>query len=416
MTETVINLESFVDDGPEDIVVDLPYLPLVEDALATMNVPVREGSKQVDRTLDLGLITIEDVKTSADLLVANGKTAPGRFPLRGAPTSNLDVVLIALRQHFRNSTDGWCPEIGKNRTMHGVHGAPHIGGSGYPAATNNSPVLAKGTGDKVRVGLIDTKLYPSEQFTGRVITLGDSLFARDFPFTQLSGHATFTTGLILEAAPGAVVIAKGVLHDRFATASVWDVATAMAQFVDQNVSVLVLPLVCFTDDGEAPLALQRAVNVLRNKVVVVAAAGNHGDAKPENGRDVNRLPAFPAACDGAIAVGAVGNAGDGFVRAEFSPDVLWVQVVAPGDEVTSLFVEGHVTYKKAGDLPLPTDPGEFHGGATWSGTSFAAATFGGLIANAVAEGQGTAFEVADRMLADKPHEHAGVGAYGLLER
>jgi hypothetical protein len=254
----------------------------------------------------------------------------------------------------------------------------------------------------------------SAQFTGRVITLGDSLFKPDFPFTQLSGHATFTTGLILKAAPGAAVIAKAVLTDELAVATVWDVATAMAQFVLQNVSVLVLPLVCYTDDGEAPMALQRAVNILRNKVVVVAAAGNHGDAPPEDGRPVNRLPAFPAACAGAIAVGAVGTASSGFAAASFSPDLPWVQVVAPGDGVTSLFVRGHVNYQPAGKEPLPSDDGQFNGGATWSGTSFAAATFGGLIADAVASGRGTAFEVAERMLAEKPLEHGGAGAFSLL--
>lgn len=409
-----IDNKGFTDRGPADIIVDLPYLPLVERTLDTLGVRVQKGSRKTDPTLDLGLITIEDVKTSADLIVTSHQEQEAdKFPRRDDPQSNLDVILVVLRHYFRNADDGWCPEIGKNRTMNGVHGAPHIGGSGYPVAAV-APTLANGTGDLVRVGLIDTKIYPSEQFVGRVITLGDSLFEPGFSFTQLSGHSTFTTGLILRAAPGAAVIAKAVLDDVDAMATVWDVATAMVHFIDQNVSVLVLPLVCFTDDGEAPLALQRAVDVLRTKIVVVAAAGNHGDSEPENGQNVDRLPAFPAACAGAIAVGAVSTTPNGLKLASFSPDARWVQVVAPGDDVTSVFVSGDVKLREVPGFPLPPKPKPFKGGATWSGTSFAAATFGGLIAHAVADGEGSAFEVADRMLADEPGRHGGVGAYGLL--
>jgi Subtilase family len=414
MTEYVIDLTKFTDQGPEDIIVDLPYLPQVEKALEELGVRTKPGSRKTDQALDLGLITIEDVKTSATLIAKNNKTKVDKFPPRDLPHSHLDVNVIALRQQFRETAGGWSPEIGKNRTMHGVHGAPHIGGDAYPTAAIE-PTLEPGTGDKVRVGLIDTKLYPSGQFNGRVITLGETYFKTDFQFNQLNGHATFTTGLILDTADGAAVIAKAVLSDEDATATVWDVATAMAEFVDQNVSILVLPLACSPEDGEAPLAMQRAVNILRKKTVVVAAAGNHGDAKPgPKGEDYTHLAAFPAACAGAIAVGAVGRGDTGFARVRFSPDLPWVQVVAPGHHVTSMFVRGDITFKPVPGFAVPTDSPPFKGGATWSGTSFAAARFGGLIADAVAKGNGTAFEVAERLLQQKPLD--GVGAYSLLPK
>lgn len=411
MTEYVINLEELPDRGPAEIIVDLPYLPQVEDALDRLEVRIRQDSVKTDETLDLALITIEDVKASAGLIVENNKVQlSGKFAPLAPPRLNLDVCIIALRQDFQYSADGWSPEIGKNRTMNGVHGAPHIGGSGYPRATDEPTLAAIDTGKEVRVGLIDTKFYPCEQFGKRVIALDDSRFEPSFPFTQRSGHATFTIGRILEAAPGATVIAKAVLTDELAVAKVWDVATAMAEFIHHDVSVLVLPLVCFTADGAAPMALQRAVDILRTDMVVAAAAGNHGDAKPENGQDVNQLPAFPAACAGAIAVGAVGTAANGFAPAPFSPNLPWVQIVAPGDDVTSVFVRGHVDYLPAGDLELPKDDGEFYGGAIWSGTSFAAATFGGAIADAVRKGEGSAVQVAAKMLMQKPPENRGIGA------
>ncbi|HEV7647037.1 MAG TPA: hypothetical protein VGP26_02635 [Actinophytocola sp.] len=163
MTQNVINVENFTDQGPADIIVDLPYLPRVEDALVAMGVRLEEGARKTDPTIDLGLIRVKDVKESAETIARDkDDTVPDRFPPRDPPRTNLDMILIALRQYFQNDAKGWSPEIGKNRTMNGVHGAPHIGGSGYPAAAD-APVLAKGSGDKVRVGLIDTKLYPSEQ-------------------------------------------------------------------------------------------------------------------------------------------------------------------------------------------------------------------------------------------------------------
>jgi membrane-anchored mycosin MYCP len=426
MTENANNGEEFTEERPEDkdIIIDLPYLPQVETALGVLGVNLEAGPPRTDQVLDLGVLTVADLKAGAAAVEKynSEKTEPDKFPVPTTPKSDLDKILVAIRQYFRNSNEGWTPEIGKNRTMSGVHGAPHIGGSAYPKFAE-APTLAPGTGDKVRVGLIDTKLYRSGQFNGRVLTLGESFLDPDFPFTQLNGHATFTAGLILDTAEGAVVIAKAVLRDEDAQATVWDVARAMAEFVKQNVSILVLPLVCFPEDGKAPLAMQRAVDVLRNKVVVVAAAGNHGDAKPDENRvvepgervpDVTRLAAFPAACAGAIAVGAVGRTANGFARADFSPDVPWVQVVAPGYNVTSLFLSGEIRFRPVPGFAAPTEPEKFDGGATWSGTSFAAAKLGGLIADAVANGQGTAFEVAERLLHQKPLD--GVGAYNLLPK
>jgi len=426
MTENTNHGEEITDQRPEDkdIVVDLPYLPQVETVLGELGVGIEAGSHRTNQALDLGVLTVADVKASAALIDKRNaeKTEPDRYPPRARPVSDLDKILVAIRQHFQNYSEGWMPEIGKNRTMYGVHGAPHIGGSAYPKLAS-ALTLEPGTGDKVRVGLIDTKLYPSEQFNGRVLTLGESFLDPDFPFTQLNGHATFTAGLILDTAEGAVVISKAVLSDEDAQATVWDVATAMAEFVNQNVSILVLPLVCSTDDGEAPLAMQRAINVLRNKVVVVAAAGNHGDAKPDANRvvmpgervpDVTRLAAFPAACAGAIAVGAVGPTVNGFARARFSPDLPWVQVVAPGYNVMSLFLTGKVKFRPVPGYVVPAESATFEGGATWSGTSFAAAKLGGLIADAVAKGEGTAFQVAERLVNQKPLD--GVGAYSLLPK
>ncbi|MEU9835533.1 S8/S53 family peptidase [Streptosporangium sp. NPDC048047] len=167
-----------------------------------------------------------------------------------------------------------------------------------------------------------------------------------------AGHGTFVTGLILRSAPEARVRPLRVLDGR----GVGDEAgllRALTRLRDEPPQVLNLSLGGHTyDDRPSPL-LEAAMAGLPG-TVAVACAGNTASDRPF----------WPAALPGVIAVGALDAAGRD--RAPFSAHGPWVDACAPGEWLTSSFLEH----------------GAFHGYARWSGTSFAAAVVSGAIAAA----------------------------------
>ena len=191
--------------------------------------------------------------------------------------------------------------------------------------------------------------------------------------SEIAGHATFVTGLILSQAPGAVVEIYRVLDDE-GIADSWSVAQRIARAGQEGLDVLNLSFVCFTDDGQPPLALATAIDRVPANTVVVAAAGNQGSA-PEIAR---RRPAWPAALDDVVAVGAARVRGGG--RAAFSPDQPWVDALACGVDLVSTYLIGSVSES-------PGSAVRFEGYAQWSGTSFAAALVSGAIAAGVVPGR-----------------------------
>jgi hypothetical protein len=213
-------------------------------------------------------------------------------------------------------------------------------------------------------------------------------------------------GLILKEAPGAEVVVKAALRHELAKATVWEVATAMADFIDQKVQVLLAPLLCFTNDGESPLALQRAVTLLRRYgIPTIAAAGNHGGTQL----------GFPAAAVGAVAVGASAEAEGKMVQANFNPQEKepWITLAGPGVGVVSTSVHGEIVYVPIPETEVPPNT-QFQGGAKWDGTSFATATVGGVIAAKLASSGKSAFEIIEELKAQSPAAHNGVGGYGHL--
>ena len=96
----------------------------------------------------------------------------------------------------------------------------------------------------------------------------------------------------------------------------WDFADLLADYQDAGVAVLNLSVGVSTDDGRAPLVLERAIAQLTPSMVVVAAAGNHGEPHADTaGRPAPNAALFPAALDNVLAVGAL----DGTGAAAFTP-------------------------------------------------------------------------------------------------
>jgi membrane-anchored mycosin MYCP len=396
----------------DELVVALPARDIVCQALTDLHVTT--GTKDDDERLGLALLSLDEdevAEAATELrrdagLVQRARDA--KWP-RGAPQdtrlSDLDLLLRKLREQFSAANDGWIPDIGKNRMIAPVRGLPYVGGcaEGNPGELGLAdPIPPPDGGEQgwrprrgelgqgVRVGLLDTKLYPNPRLAGGYLAAQEDLLPASGSGVHtpgaLDGHGTFAAGLILQRAPAAGLIVRPVLwHD--ALGKTWDVAKAMVQFVGTGVNILNLSFGCYTDDGQPPLVLARAVSLVSSEILLVAASGNHGDiqqlwaaANPptpppawtKNLKDTT--PVWPAAFAEVIAVGATD--GEGKV-ADFSPKAPWVDVTAPGVDVESTYLDGKVR------LAYPTSGGQiqvFHGLARWQGTSFAAANVSGAVA------------------------------------
>jgi Subtilase family len=126
-------------------------------------------------------------------------------------------------------------------------------------------------------------------------------------------------------------------------------------------------------DGAEPISDRGAV--------VVASAGNEG----------MWLPPYPARLPGVVSVAALGPDGP----AAFSNYGPWVRACAPGVDVASGF---YIDYRSEGSPGV--DPDEFDGGASWSGTSFAAPLVVGRIAGLVRDEAITPKEAVRRLIDD----------------
>jgi len=403
---------------PVEFVVDLPHLSRVQNALEKLDVKYEKVEE--DDGLKLALLRLTDpakdvlpLRYNADL-VTSAVLARVVSGLPGTPIPDLDLVMFAVRNQFAGQYGGWTPTIGKNRLIGAVEGAPHIGGGGVgdPKQLTNPAHLAhlkaalsgtfhenSGTAGQVRVGILDTAIVKRPELTERLANPGDAIANPRSPAPSLQGHGTFVAGLIAQRAPNAKLEVRSVLSNENATARVWTVARKMAEFVKLDVKVLNMSFVCATGDGQPPLVLTRAVELLRPRIVLVAAAGNHGSIKPDPanaGAEQQLTPKaamWPGAFDDVYAVGA--DTRDR-APADFTPDLPWVDFMAPGEDVESTYLSGQVKlFHQCNELK------EFNGYAMWSGTSFAAATVSGEIARRAGNGENV--EEATAALRDAPH-------------
>jgi membrane-anchored mycosin MYCP len=406
--------------------------------------------------LEQGMRRIRQDAAGADLVRAATAAwqADVDVGMRPSEVPDLDLLLLFLRGYFRERFSGWVPTMGKNNVVShpGLAGFPHLRGGGpdqpavlpvdphlrgggpdQPAVLPVDPHLRGGGPDQppvlpvdphlrgggpdqpageptvpwrrrearpgagVRVGLLDTRLSAHPWLAGAYTAALDALIepgSGDTLQPATAGHATFVAGLILCRAPGAVLEVRAVL-DAQSLGSVWDAARHIAELTGSGLDVLNLSFGCFTDDGQPPLALATAIGLMRPQTVVVAAAGNYDQVDLTDGL-TRTTPMWPAALDEVIAVGAADGNGE---FASFSPDLPWIDFLAPGVDVESTFLTGRVR------IGSPEGEGrhaeealeEFDGWAQWSGTSFAAASVSGAIAARIEPGHRTASEALDML-------------------
>lgn len=381
-----------------DLVVALEHRAVVEQALVALEVWSENPPPSrvvVDDRLGLARLTLDRPERCQDRV--REKYSEQFDALRDELDelyTPLDAVLLRIRLDALGEFGGWQPLMGKNRNVSSVLPWPG-GGSHNPLAVGDPGFFVPeqdpwprtgraGTG--VGVGLVDAPLYPHRRLAGHVSD-GELAFAalhaarHDEHWQAWEGHATFVADRILERAPGAWLEPRAALGGPNGTATAWDTARAMAGFVGGEVAVLNLSLGCRTADGRPPLVLTRAVERLTPSVLLVAAAGNHGAT------DHSTAAIWPAALPTVVAVAATEQEGS-----EFSPNLPWITCAAPGVGVVGAYLDEQFVRQPKSGLDAP-----YSGYATWSGTSFAAATVSGAVAAAMTDGR-TAAEALDELL------------------
>ncbi|MFI7615128.1 S8 family peptidase [Nonomuraea terrae] len=234
----------------------------------------------------------------------------------------------------------------------------------------------------VVIGLLDTGVAKHPWWSGSDWYARLAPEQADAAEGSQAGHGTFLAGLLARGAPGAALCVERVLDGDGLTDEA-TVVRALHRMRERPPHVLNLSFGCHTFDDRPPPLLTDAIRAL-DDTVTVACAGNTASDRPF----------WPAALPYVVGVAAV----DATLRrrAPYSGHGTWVDACAPGDWLTSSYL----------------DTAGFSGYATWSGTSFATALVAGVIAEGAADEP--ARDVAARLLESEEAEQ--IPDLGVLVR
>lgn len=236
----------------------------------------------------------------------------------------------------------------------------------------------RGTGEQVRVAVVDTGLWTDAVGSKQSPWLDASTVFADPSDIEVvdphaihpyAGHGTFVAGVIGCLAPGTRVEVEGVLTHGGAVYES-EIVAQLHEAINDDDHPQVISISAGThtrgDFASLGFAVLGEVNRLgeRDDVLIVAAAGNDGSDKPF----------WPAAFDWVVGVGSV----DPDAKAsDFSNVGPWVDVFARGRDLVNAFPKGVYTCHE------PPNVGQvrtFDGLARWSGTSFSTPVVTGLVA------------------------------------
>jgi len=225
---------------------------------------------------------------------------------------------------------------------------------------------------RARVAVIDTGLTAEVRGDGWLTALSRSEENRDVldraDDTDLlldrgAGHGTFVAGIVQQVCPTAEITVYRAL-DTDGVGREDQVQDVMERAVREGNEILTLSFGTSTADGQAPLALQRAVEIateINPDVLIVAAAGNDGTSDET----------WPAAFKQVKAVAALTA---DLQPCEWSSHGSWVSCSTVGEGIVSTFVDGTEATDRGNDT-FGSDAW-----AMWSGTSFAAPQIAGGVA------------------------------------
>jgi len=440
-------VETFQDD---QLIVALSDLGTVTHALAGLE--IHPGRIRKSAALGLALVSKlpdAEVKAAVDRLTHDpvigqelNRFRDEREQAHPRTLATLDLLIKGIRLQFAQRFPGWEVTIGKNYGPSLVMGHPHVGGGGdgdpRPTAEAVRPPHVGGGGEAeprptgagpgqpvfgrhqprqrghgVRVGLLDTRIFPSKSLTGHYIAAPDDVLdPNKRSFTMFDGHCAFVASCIVQRAPAAELHVRHVLNSQ-GIGWAWDVAVSIAEMAQSGLDVVNLSLGEFlTDDDSAPMVLETAVRHFSQDTVVVAAAGNNGDARELTRELVHEgvkpdSASYPAALPDVVGVGALDQDGK---RAAFTPSPApWIALLAPGVGLTGAFVDGDVTiqHKNRDGHVTSSETVHFDGTATWEGCSFAAGIVSGELAARTVPGHRSARQALDELLRPEPGQARG---------
>jgi len=183
-------------------------------------------------------------------------------------------------------------------------------------------------GNEVKIGVIDSGLYPFPELEGNVIA-GKNYLDGSADTTDNIGHGTFVTGIIASKSKGISYKSKIIplkCFDKNKDTYVNDLLDAIYDAIDiYDCDVINMSLGVASDSTRLKRAITYATN---HGAIVVSAVGNDGNATMY----------YPAGYDNAIGVGSVDKSLD---KSWFSQNNKSVFVTAPGEELESLSVSGY---------------------------------------------------------------------------
>ena len=183
-------------------------------------------------------------------------------------------------------------------------------------------------GNEVRIGVIDSGLYPFPELEDNMIVGKNYLDGSDDTSDNI-GHGTFVTGIIASKSKGISYNSKIVplkCFEKDKDTYVNDLLDAIYDAIDiYDCDVINMSLGVSSDSSRLKRAVTYAVN---HGAIVVSAVGNDG----------NTTMYYPAGYDNIIGVGSVDKSLD---KSWFSQNNKSVFVTAPGEELESLSVLGY---------------------------------------------------------------------------
>lgn len=384
----------------------------------------------------LGKDDLQLTVTATDHLPTLGLTRVRLSDSKGQLVEGMDGLLAEVRRRIAARHGGLVPPMGKDREI-GSALTPMKGGnprvtaagtvpfppdssdraleamSGNPKVTGTVPSPVSAEGRTIRVGLVDTEFV-------------EDWHVPDGGVQAWQGHASFVSHIVEAACEGVQIVHRAALTGGSGRGSGWAVACAITQLVAEGVDILLLPLACFTADGQPPLLIERALLAVPESILVIAAAGNQTLDRGWSAWDRGPTsPAWPAALARAKAVGADPAPFDGPALQPWV-DAVTADATFDGPYFDGAVIVGHfdgdATVDPAGKVTVKHPDGTeseqhftgavtvkagsifvaFDGKAKWAGTSFCAAYAAGLVANRMVANPGTTAVEAWDALLDEP--------------
>lgn len=183
-------------------------------------------------------------------------------------------------------------------------------------------------GNDVRIGVIDSGLYPFPEFEDNVIA-GKNYLDGSTNTTDNIGHGTFVTGIIASKSKGISYKSKIIplkCFEKDRDTYVDDLLDAVYDAVDiYDCDVINMSLGVSSDSTRLKRAITYATN---HGAIVVSAVGNDG----------NTTMYYPAGYDNVVGVGSIDK---NYEKSWFSQINKSVYVTAPGEDLESLSIDGY---------------------------------------------------------------------------